>query len=64
MKRNKPAQRRARASGVSPYARYHKAPYQYSAAYHAWKRKPGARDDVALLEKNWHNQLDASLRPK
>lgn len=36
-KRIKVAKRRDRKTGLSPYAKYQKAPYEYSAAYRAWK---------------------------
>lgn len=32
-----PKKRKDRASGMSPYARYGKVPYQYSGAYQAWR---------------------------
>lgn len=39
MKRAAIAKRRNRITGKgSPYAKHHKAPYLYSAAYYAWKR--------------------------
>ena len=36
MKRAKPAKRRDRAFGRSPYERYGKTEYQYSADYQTW----------------------------
>ena len=37
MKRPKPAKRRDRKTGESPYMKYGKAPYRYSAEYRSWK---------------------------
>lgn len=37
MKRNK-TNHRVGKSGVSPYKKYAKKPFQYSPIYHAWKR--------------------------
>lgn len=37
MKRTTPKKLRDRRTGLSPYARYGKRPYTYSAAYHEWR---------------------------
>ena len=39
MKRTKVKKRRDRKTGESPYAKYNKAPYQYSSEYYAWRSK-------------------------
>lgn len=39
MKRNKPAKRRDRKTGESPYAKHKKTPYRYSTAYHEWRSR-------------------------
>lgn len=44
MKRIKPAKRRDRKTGLSPYARHNKWPYEYSAAYKAWRAQFKRRD--------------------
>jgi hypothetical protein len=39
MKRDKPAKRRDRRTGLSPYQRHGKREYRYSASYYAWKAR-------------------------
>ena len=39
MKRPSRPKRRQRRTGESPYAKYNKAPYLYSAGYKQWKAK-------------------------
>lgn len=39
MKRPKPAKRRDRKTGISPWVKYGKTPIQYSAEYRAWKAR-------------------------
>ena len=39
----RPKQRRARRSGMSPYQRHSKAPYQYSARHREWQRSMGRK---------------------
>lgn len=37
MKRNNPAKRKDRRTGMSPYARHGKREYLYSGAYQEWR---------------------------
>lgn len=50
MKRYKPKKRRDRRASKarSPYHKYQKAPYQYSAAYREWQREAKAGRVQAL----------------
>ena len=50
MKRNKPAKRRDRRTGESPYARHHKREFLYSSGYYDWRRKHTAKKANAEKE--------------
>ena len=44
MKRKHPLKRRDRKTGVSPYVKYQKAPYRYSADYYEWRSRHVKKD--------------------
>ena len=48
MKRKQPRKLRDRRTGQSPYARYGKRPYAYSANYADWKRRAMSGEVRAL----------------
>jgi hypothetical protein len=62
MKRAKPAKRRQRRTGLSPYARYGKKPYTYSADYQQWKASVIRRVPTAQASTRHANaKLDTLL---